>query len=85
LAVFISDPVEANSPPPGRYRIVCDEQDRLIETYSKYARKQYEDIFKARKTNLFNFFRRYGVHHIPISTYENPIEVIKDTFVRRKH
>jgi uncharacterized protein (DUF58 family) len=35
LAVFISDPLERQLPPPGRYRIVSPSQEMAIDTYAK--------------------------------------------------
>jgi uncharacterized protein (DUF58 family) len=84
LAIFISDPIEMIPPPPGRYRIVSAGQDRLIETYSKQARNQYANAFIERKTDLVNFFRRYGIHHMSISTDEDPIEAVKNSLGRQR-
>ena len=41
LAVFLNDPLERRLPPPGRYRIVSDENELAIDTHVKAARDDY--------------------------------------------
>ena len=37
LAVFLSDPLERQLPPPGRYRLVSHDDEMAIDTYAKRA------------------------------------------------
>jgi len=77
LAIFVSDPMEEIPPPAGRYRIVCADEDISVDTYSKRAREKYSHTFKVRKSDTYDFFRRYGIHRMAISTSDDPIEELK--------
>ena len=39
LAVFLNDPIERELPPPGRYRLVADDDELAIDTYAAPARR----------------------------------------------
>ena len=41
LAVLISDPLERQLPPPGRYRVVTSDEEMSIDTYATAARRDY--------------------------------------------
>jgi len=83
LAIFISDPIEETPPPAGRYRVVCADEDISVDTYSKQAREKYSDTFKMRKSSAFDFFQRYGVNRMSISTSDDPIEELKRSLGRK--
>ncbi len=83
LAIFVSDPMEETPPPAGRYRIVCADEDISVDTYSKRAREKYSHTFKKRKLDTYDFFRRYGIHRMAISTSDDPIEELKRSLGRK--
>ena len=83
LAVVNSDLLERELPPPGRYRIVSDEIEMSIDTYSRAARRDYERNFVERREMLENYFHRYGVHVLPLSTDDDPVHSLQQALGRR--
>lgn len=83
LAVFVSDPLERQLPPPGRYRLVSGEEEMAIETFARPARKDYRRLFREREEALTAFCRRYGVHLMPLSTEGDPVRALQEALGKR--
>jgi uncharacterized protein (DUF58 family) len=83
LAVFLSDPLERRLPPPGRYRLVSHDEEMAIDTYAKNARSDYRHVFEERAATLEQFCQRYGIHLLPLSTDDDPIQVLQQSLGRR--
>jgi uncharacterized protein (DUF58 family) len=83
LAVVVSDPLERELPPPGRYRIVSDDAEASIDTYGRAAREDYESAFADRINDLDVFFHRYGIHMLPMSTEDDPVHCLQQALGRR--
>jgi len=83
LAVFLSDPLERELPPPGRYRLVTDNDELAIDTFAKGARRDYQTAFEARKHEFELFCQRYGVHLMPLSTDDDPVSALQTALGRR--
>lgn len=85
LAVFLSDPLERRLPPPGRYRLVSEEAELMIDTFARGARSEYRQEFEARATLLEGFCQRYGIHLLPLSTEDDPVVALQTSLGRRVH
>jgi uncharacterized protein (DUF58 family) len=85
LAVFLNDPLERQLPPPGRYRLVADDEELAIDTHVKAARRDYRDAFEERLHKLEAFCQRYGVHLMPLSTEDDPVSTLQTALGRREH
>lgn len=85
LAVFLSDPVERELPPPGRYRLVSDGDELAIDTHGRAARQDYHEAFERRLSELEQFCQRYGIHLMPMSTEEDPVIALQSALGRRTH
>jgi uncharacterized protein (DUF58 family) len=85
LAVFLNDPLERQLPPPGRYRLVSNDNELAIDTVAKAARKDYREAFQARAQELEAFCKRYGVHLMPLSTEDDPVTALQTALGRRRH
>ena len=85
LAVALSDPLERELPPPGRYRLIHDDDEIAIDTYAKAARADYESAFAKRQQELEQFCQRYGIHLMPLSTDEDPVSALQTALGRRTH
>ena len=85
LAVFLSDPVERNLPPPGRYRLVANDEELAIDTGASRARDDYHAAFEKRVQALDTFCQRYGVHLMPMSTDDDPVSTLQAALGRRTH
>lgn len=85
LAVVLSDPLERELPPPGRYRLVRDDDELAIDTHGQKARRDYRDAFEARSHELDQFCQRYGIHLMPLSTDDDPVTALQAALGRRTH
>ena len=83
LAVFMNDPLERELPPPGRYRLVSDDDELAIDTVLKAARRDYEQAFEQRTHELEVFCQRYGIHLMPMSTDDDPVSTLQTALGRR--
>lgn len=83
MAVFLSDPLERRLPPPGRYRLVSDQEELAIDTRARTARSEYEQAFASRCENLERFCLRYGVHLLPMSTEDDPVRSLQQALGKR--
>ena len=85
LAVVLSDPLERELPPPGRYRIVRDDDELAIDTHAQAARRDYRNAFESRAHELDQFCQRYGIHLMPLSTDDDPVSALQTALGRRTH
>jgi uncharacterized protein (DUF58 family) len=85
LAVVLSDPLERELPPPGRYRLVRDDDELAIDTHAEAARRDYRDAFESRFHALDRFCQRYGIHLMPLSTDDDPVSALQTALGRRTH
>ncbi len=83
LLIFVSDPLEHDLPPPGRYRLVSHDEELAIDTYARAARNDYHHAFEERKQNLEQFCQRYGIHLLAVSTQEDPVESLQTALGKR--
>jgi len=83
LAVFVSDPLEHELPPPGRYRLVSNDVELAIDTCARTARQDYEHAFEERQHSLEKFCQRYGIHLMSISTEEDPVVSMQTALGKR--
>ena len=83
LAVFINDPLEQELPPPGRYRLVAQQDELAIDTYAAAARRDYHNAFEQRRSDLEAFCQRYGIHLMPMSTDDDPVSALQQALGRR--
>jgi uncharacterized protein (DUF58 family) len=84
LAVFLSDPLERKLPPPGRYRLVSHNEEMAIDTFARGARSDYRNAFEERLHEFDIFCHRYGIHLMPLSTDDDPVERLQQTLGRRE-
>jgi uncharacterized protein (DUF58 family) len=85
LAVQINDPFEKKLPPPGRYRLVAEEEELAIDTYANAARRDYEEAYAERSHEFEVFCHRYGIHMMPMSTQDDPVTALQTALGRRTH
>lgn len=83
LVVYLSDPLERELPPPGRYRLVHNDDEMAIDTYAKSARSDYREAFDQRFNDMDKFCKRYGVHLLPLSTDDDPVQLLQQALGRR--
>lgn len=82
--VHVFDPIEAELPPPGRYRIIVDGRSVSIDTSDAAVRARYRAQFEARKARLTALARLPGLHLIDCATSDDPRAVLARRFGGRR-
>lgn len=85
LAVTLSDRFERRLPPPGRYRLVANDEELAIDTHSALARREYAEAFDNRERAFAAFCQRYGIHRLPLTTEDDPVESLQTALGKRTH
>lgn len=83
LLVHCYDAVEAELPPPGRYRIVSVGRSFSIETANEATRRRYHERFAARRAALEALCRSPGVRMVDCPTDAEPRSVLNSRFRSR--
>jgi uncharacterized protein (DUF58 family) len=74
--VHCYDPLEAELPPAGTYRLSDGERDLTIATGDQVTRRQYQYKFNQRRQHLEDFCRRQRCRLISLSTDADPFECL---------
>jgi len=77
MLISIHDPLEAELPPPGRYRVSDGHRFVSIDTGNPQRRERYRRDFAARLADLQQLSRSHGVTLLPLSTVEEPLPVLQ--------
>ncbi|HZF28621.1 MAG TPA: DUF58 domain-containing protein [Gammaproteobacteria bacterium] len=80
VLVQFFDPVEAELPPPGRYRIQSAGRSFAIDTGNEATRTRYEQRFAERRAQLAALARAPGVHWIDCATDADVRRVLAQQF-----
>ncbi len=80
LLAHFFDPVEAELPPPGRYRIQSAGRSFAIETSNAAMRARYHERFEARRAALGALARLPGIRVIDCATDAEPRSVLTQHF-----
>lgn len=75
---FIYDPLEAELPPAGLYRVADGEQTMTLDSVSSSARERYRHRFIERRDELQAICRRHGICFIPCSTTQSLYQQLRD-------
>jgi uncharacterized protein (DUF58 family) len=78
--VHVYDPVEAELPPPGRYRIRMDGRSFAIETSDQGVRLKHRERFARKREQIRALARMPGVALIECATSDDPHEVLSKRF-----
>jgi len=81
--LHIYDPIEAELPPPGRYRIEIGKRVHTIDTSDMAIRTRYREAFEARREQLRSLARRPGIRLVALASDQDPATVLKRHFARR--
>ena len=79
----IFDPVEAELPPPGEYRININQRVVTVNTSDTALRKRYQQAFEERRAQLQNLARLPGVRLIPCASDADPSILLPKYFARQ--
>jgi uncharacterized protein (DUF58 family) len=81
--VQLFDPVEAELPPPGRYRIAMGKRMLSIDTSDEATRERYRTAFEQRREALRMLARLPGMRFIACATHDDPALVLMRHYARR--
>ena len=82
LLMHIYDPIEAELPPPGRYRIQASGRTIAVDTGNDHSRQRYQAVFAARYAQLMQLQKLPGITVIDCRTDEDPRNVLGRRFRR---
>ena len=83
VLVHVFDPVEAELPPPGRYRVVSAGRTLSIETSNDALRRKYREHFAARAGALRSLASRPGIHLLECATHADARALLTQKFRQR--
>jgi uncharacterized protein (DUF58 family) len=81
--VHVYDPIEAELPPPGHYRIDIGRQVHTIDTSDTTMRARYQQAFRDRQSRLESLARLPGVRLLSIATDADPATELLKVYARR--
>jgi len=73
ILVDFHDPLEAELPPPGRYRVSDGSNDINMDTAARDLRARYQQRFAARQAELQQLCQRHHMNLLRLSTVDNPL------------
>jgi len=78
--VHVFDPIEAELPPPGRYRIQMGGRSIAIDTGDERVREHYREQFEDRQQRIHALRRMPGITVADCRTIDNPHLVLGKIF-----
>jgi uncharacterized protein (DUF58 family) len=79
----ITDPLDAELPPSGRYALTDGSKQIKIDTSMQRLRSAYKDDFEKSQAAVIDYLRRYQIPLVPVDTSENPNELLQRVFPKR--
>ena len=74
IFINISDPIEAELPASGSYKLTDGENEVQIQTSKKKVRDDYHQRYQTHSDKLKHFCRKYRIHLIDVSTQDDAFE-----------
>jgi uncharacterized protein (DUF58 family) len=79
ILIKISDPIEADLPAAGSYRLTDGLKELQIQTASKKTREQYHQRYLTENGHLEKFCRKNRIHLVQISTDDDALDKLKQS------
>lgn len=77
ILICITDPIEAELPASGSYKLTDGRKELQIQTSSKKTRSAYHQQYMDHSQQLEQFCRQHRIHLISVSTADNTFEKLK--------
>ncbi len=77
IVANIHDPLEAELPPPGRYRISDGAGELVMETAGRDQRTQYQLRFAQRQEQLRQLCQRHRINLLQLGTADAPLRALQ--------
>lgn len=75
--IMIHDPLEAELPPAGRYRVRDGERELVIDTRSAKGRERYRARFEERRVALEQFCGQASIRFLDCATDAEPVALLR--------
>ena len=85
VMIKVYDPIEAELPASGDYKLTDGTNELQIHTANKKVRKEYHQRFADNDEQLKTFCRQHRIHLIQISTADNHLEKLNEGLGVRPH
>lgn len=85
VLMHISDPLEAELPPPGKYRLSDGQNERILDTADARYRAEYAERFRRHTDYIRGIARRYGMTFLTCRTDQDPTLVWRNSAATRPH
>jgi uncharacterized protein (DUF58 family) len=80
VLIFIYDPIEAELPPAGYYRVSDSQNTYAIDTGNKQFRREYHQRYQAHWERLYKISRRHHIHFVGLSTADDLLKQLQKGF-----
>jgi len=77
LLMQIHDPIEAELPPPGSYRLTDGVDELVLDAADAGYRAEYAGRFAARRDHVRNLARRNRMSYLSCRTDQDPAQVLR--------
>ena len=77
VMVSIHDPLEAELPPAGRYRVSDGQRILTVDTEPEDIRSHYQQRYRDRQAELHRQCQHHGIYQIELSTADDPLSVLR--------
>jgi len=84
MLVHLHDPLEAELPPPGRYRVTDGTREVQLETGGDARAGAYRQRFEAHSADVARAARKAGMRYLRVSTAEDPVNALAAGLGRRR-
>jgi len=79
-AIHVSDPLEAQLPPPGQYTVTDGSRRIDLDTSTAQLREVFRSDFEARRAACHEQFQRLAIPMLEASTQEPPLGLLRRVF-----
>jgi uncharacterized protein (DUF58 family) len=77
VLIQVFDPVEAELPPAGSYKVSDGNNDLQLNTADKKLRQEYRRRFDQRQARLAKLCRQHRMYLLPVSTQEDVLSSLQ--------
>jgi uncharacterized protein (DUF58 family) len=84
ILINIHDPLEAELPPPGRYRVSDGRRIVSVESGDPQRRERYRRYFEEHQAELQQLCRGHGITMLNLSTADEPLAALQRGLGRRR-
>jgi hypothetical protein len=85
ILVYVYDPIEAQLPPAGYYRISDSHATKAIDTSDKGMREEYMQRHQTHMQSIYRISRGNHIHFLPLCTADDLLTSVQKGLGIRGH